>query len=209
LEIRTQRAICVERATSHLPIIYAHCPVSDIGLQLIFCSTIPSKEIHRPCVPELSTHEGCTQSRSHDRNRPRVDSRKATLLGVHYHVVFIPKYRRREGCRTKRSSIWAKCSSVWPNRKKPSQGGVLTSRTCSHYDFVSDQVGGQSGAWVSEGQRPIHLVRMYGVRKRNSPNSWKSPSGIGCSTTYHVYGSKSLISWVVFMAVYRLLRLVL
>jgi len=83
-----------------------------------------------------------------------------------YHVVFIPK-RRRKTIYVERSALGGGVSQAGLAKGKPDRGRASSGRSRAHDDFDPAEIRGVAGDWIHQGKECDHLARVYGEKKRN------------------------------------------
>ena len=91
-----------------------------------------------------------------------------------YHVIFIPKYRRKVLYGQLRSHLGEVFRRLAGQRESRIEGRASNVRSRAHDDCDPAQVRGLAGHRVHQGKSAIHLARVYGERKRNfvGQNFW-------------------------------------
>ena len=95
------------------------------------------------------------------------ESLSHTAWACKYHVVFIPKCRRKALYQELRRYL-GEYSGSSRCRRIESRGRAFDARPCPHAAVDSAEICGVAGRGVHQGQESaIHLARVYGERKRN------------------------------------------
>ena len=90
-----------------------------------------------------------------------------TTWGCKYHIVFIPKRRRKGAVSGIEEASWGSLPSTRGAEGVEDRGRAFAARSRAYVAFHSTEVCGVASGGYIKGKSAIHLARTYGERKQN------------------------------------------